>query len=163
MFVFIIQPTPAPSKPTPVPAAISTPPPAAKEPESIKPSQVAAAAAPVKKPSKKFVATATSKFRHMLATLLPRKTHMFDIKNVSISTFMECDGFHANKKWAAVPLGGPGGMIAIVDVSEIYRCDLLSGSNVGTIILCFVTDGDCSYFYHIFEYIYNFYFIYYFT
>ena len=46
---------------------------------------------------------------------------MYDIKNVSISTFGECDGFHANRKWGAVPLGGPGGMIAIIDVSDTKR------------------------------------------
>ena len=85
----------------------------------------AAAAAPKedkpKPAAKKFVAPTTSKYRHMQAALMARTTQVYDIKNVSISTFGECDGFHANRKWGAVPLGGPGGMIAIIDVSDTKR------------------------------------------
>ncbi|XP_072040338.1 coronin-7-like [Amphiura filiformis] len=79
-------------------------------------------AAPAK-PLKKVLLPTTSKFRHMQAALMPRTTQIYDIKNVSISTFGECDGFHANRKWAAVPLGGPAGMIAIIDINKPGKLD----------------------------------------
>ena len=129
-FTFICLQPSAESKPTP--AQNSSPNLLANKPQINQAaggdSAVAAAAAAAapkedkpKPAAKKFVVPTTSKFRHMQAALMARATQIYDIKNVSISTFGECDSFHANRKYAAVPLGGPGAMIAVIDVSDTKR------------------------------------------
>eukprot|EP00057_Strongylocentrotus_purpuratus_P024756 XP_011679230.1 PREDICTED: LOW QUALITY PROTEIN: coronin-7 [Strongylocentrotus purpuratus] len=69
-------------------------------------------------PKKKFTMAKTSKFKHLQGTLGQRKDHIFNIRNASINVFGESDGFHANKKWAAVPLAGSGGLITIIDINK---------------------------------------------
>ncbi|XP_063970323.1 coronin-7-like [Lytechinus pictus] len=69
-------------------------------------------------PKKKFTMAQTSKFRHLQGTLGQRSQHIYNIRNASINVFGECDGFHANKRWAALPLTGSGGLITIIDINK---------------------------------------------
>ena len=46
---------------------------------------------------------------------------MYNLHNLSQNVFGECDVFHVNSKWGALPLGGPGGIIAFVDVSLEFK------------------------------------------
>ncbi|XP_033631457.1 coronin-7-like [Asterias rubens] len=66
---------------------------------------------------KPFVAPSTSKYRHMNSCLMPRSTHMINLHNLSSNVFGECDVFHVNSKWGAIPLGGAGGLIAFLDLN----------------------------------------------
>lgn len=59
------------------------------------------------------------KFRHWISTTLHPSTHVTNIPNLSISLPGSCDGFHANAKFAAVPLATSGGHVAVIDVSFI--------------------------------------------
>ncbi|XP_038057415.1 coronin-7-like [Patiria miniata] len=99
------------------------------------PSDVPQAAKP------KFIAPTVSKFRHMNSALMPRSMHMYNLYNLSNNIFGECDVFHANLKWGAVPLGGPGGMIAFVDMNKPGKLerDLPSIQN-GTSVMDFAWD-----------------------
>ncbi|XP_072171377.1 coronin-7-like [Diadema setosum] len=74
--------------------------------------------APSGSPKKKFTMGQTSKFRHLQGTLGQRNQHIINIRNVSINVFGECDGFHANKKWAVVPLSGSGGLLTVIDINS---------------------------------------------
>ncbi|XP_070554407.1 coronin-7-like [Ptychodera flava] len=71
--------------------------------------------------SNKFSAGYTSKFRHIQGNIMHKNTHIYNIKNLSKSTFGECDGFHANKDFAAIPLSGPGGLIATLKLQQAGR------------------------------------------
>ncbi|XP_063231894.1 coronin-7 [Bacillus rossius redtenbacheri] len=59
-----------------------------------------------------------SKFRHLKGTPLHKSTHIENIRNVSRQIPGECDGFHANPRRVAVPLSGPGGKIAVLELSR---------------------------------------------
>ncbi|XP_006824884.1 LOW QUALITY PROTEIN: coronin-7-like, partial [Saccoglossus kowalevskii] len=65
-----------------------------------------------------FAGVTSSKFRHIQGVTQHRNTHIYNIRNLSTSTFGECDGFHANKDFAAIPIAGPGGLIAILNVDK---------------------------------------------
>ncbi|XP_022100301.1 coronin-7-like [Acanthaster planci] len=83
----------------------------------------------------KFTAPTVSKFRHMNSALMPRSTHMFNLHNLSNSVCGECDVFHVNLKWGAVPLGGPGGLIGFVDLNKPGKLDrdlpsIQNGNNI---------------------------------
>jgi coronin-7 len=64
-----------------------------------------------------FTAVRQSKFRHLEGTPLHKSLHIDNLRNLSKNVPGESDAFHANKKFAAVPLGGSGGLIAIIKVS----------------------------------------------
>ncbi|XP_078683818.1 coronin-7-like [Branchiostoma floridae x Branchiostoma belcheri] len=63
----------------------------------------------------------TSKFRHLKCTTLHKSTHIVNIRNLNVSLYGECDGFHANADRVAVPLSVTGGQIAIFEVSQPGR------------------------------------------
>ncbi|XP_068081154.1 coronin-7 [Anabrus simplex] len=100
-----------------------------KEEESKKGSQVAipresssaTKPEPVTTPTPKRTSTVfgrVSKFRHLKGTPLHKSTHIENIRNVSRQISGECDGFHANPDRVAVPLSGPGGKIAVFELSR---------------------------------------------
>ncbi|CAG9860814.1 unnamed protein product [Phyllotreta striolata] len=62
-----------------------------------------------------------SKFRHLKGTPLHKSFHIENIRNLSRQIPGECDGFQANPERVAVPLSGPGGKIAIFELSKTGR------------------------------------------
>lgn len=62
-----------------------------------------------------------SKFRHLTGTPLHRSQYIENIRDLSNSLFGECDGFQVNSKRAAVPIEGPGGKIAVFELSKTGR------------------------------------------
>lgn len=59
-----------------------------------------------------------SKFRHLHGTLMPRSTHLENFRGLDNALPTECNGFQANPERAAVPLNGPGGRIAILELKK---------------------------------------------
>ena len=57
-----------------------------------------------------------SKFRHLHGSAVHRSKYIENVRNLNTSTLNECDGFQCNSKRAALPIEGPGGKIAIVEV-----------------------------------------------
>lgn len=66
-----------------------------------------------------FLGVRQSKFRHLEGSSLHKSLHISNLRNLSKNVPGESDAFHVNSKFAAVPLGGPGGLIAILKVSYI--------------------------------------------
>ncbi|XP_054002829.1 coronin-7 isoform X2 [Hylaeus anthracinus] len=62
-----------------------------------------------------------SKFRHLKGTIGHKSTHIENIRNISRQISGECDGFHANPDRVAVPLSGPGGKIAVLELKKTGR------------------------------------------
>ncbi|XP_033210325.1 coronin-7 isoform X2 [Belonocnema kinseyi] len=62
-----------------------------------------------------------SKFRHLKGTTGHKSTHIENIRNISRQISGECDGFHANADRVAVPLSGPGGKIAVLELQKTGR------------------------------------------
>lgn len=58
-----------------------------------------------------------SKFRHLQGITEHKSQNIENIRNLSGTIPGESDMFQANAKYCAVPLGGPGGCIAIHKVS----------------------------------------------
>ncbi|XP_071452405.1 coronin-7 isoform X1 [Hetaerina americana] len=77
-----------------------------------------------------------SKFRHLKGTPLHKSTHIENVRNISRQISGECDGFHANPDRVAVPLSGPGGKIAVFELSKTGKLPdgviptLVHGTNV---------------------------------
>jgi len=59
-----------------------------------------------------------AKFRHLKGTLTPRNTHLENFRGLDNALPTECNGFHANAERVAVPLSGPGGRIAILELKK---------------------------------------------
>ncbi|GAB6023962.1 hypothetical protein CHUAL_008692 [Chamberlinius hualienensis] len=62
-----------------------------------------------------------SKFRHLHGVPLHRSTHIENIRNLNTSIPGECDGFQVNQDRVALPLRGPGGQIAVLELSKTGR------------------------------------------
>lgn len=77
-----------------------------------------------------------SKFRHLKGTTAHKSFHIENIRNLSRQIPGECDGFHANPERVAVPLSGPGGKIAIFELSKTGKLPdgviptLVHGNNI---------------------------------
>lgn len=77
-----------------------------------------------------------SKFRHLKGNPGHKSTHIENIRNISRQISGECDGFHANRERVAVPLSGPGGRIAVLELSRVGKLPdgvipaLVHGANV---------------------------------
>lgn len=67
--------------------------------------------------SSKFQNPRISKFKHLQGKPLHKNYHIVNLQNLSKTIPGESDGFSVNKKRCAVPLNGPGGCIAILEVS----------------------------------------------
>ncbi|XP_058794011.1 coronin-7 isoform X2 [Phymastichus coffea] len=79
---------------------------------------------PVSTPTPKRTSTVfgrVSKFRHLKGTPGHKSTHIENIRNISRQISGECDGFHANSDRVAVPLSGPGGKIAVLELKKTGR------------------------------------------
>ncbi|XP_015514846.2 coronin-7 isoform X3 [Neodiprion lecontei] len=79
---------------------------------------------PVTTPTPKRTSTVfgrVSKFRHLKGTPGHKSTHIENIRNISRQISGECDGFHANPDRVAVPLSGPGGKIAVLELKKTGR------------------------------------------
>lgn len=63
----------------------------------------------------------SSRFRHTQGIVLHRDNHITNLKGVSQSTPGESDGFCANHQRVAVPLSGPGGQVAVLELSQPGR------------------------------------------
>ncbi|XP_021932218.1 coronin-7 isoform X5 [Zootermopsis nevadensis] len=94
---------------------------------------------PVTTPTPKRTSTVfgrVSKFRHLKGTPLHKSMHIENIRNVSRQISGECDGFHANHERVAVPLSGPGGKIAVFELSKTGKLPdgviptLVHGTNI---------------------------------
>lgn len=77
-----------------------------------------------------------SKFRHLKGTPAHKSTHIENIRNISRQIPGECNGFTANHKRVAVPIAGPGGKIAVYELSRPGRLpdgvipSLVNGANI---------------------------------
>ncbi|XP_034944036.1 coronin-7 isoform X2 [Chelonus insularis] len=79
---------------------------------------------PISTPTPKRTSTVfgrVSKFRHLKGTPGHKSTHIENIRNISRQISGECDGFHANSDRVAVPLSGPGGKIAVLELKKTGR------------------------------------------
>ncbi|XP_015123102.1 coronin-7 isoform X2 [Diachasma alloeum] len=79
---------------------------------------------PITTPTPKRTSTVfgrVSKFRHLKGTPGHKSTHIENIRNISRQISGECDGFHANPDRVAVPLSGPGGKIAVLELKKTGR------------------------------------------
>ncbi|KAH0632106.1 hypothetical protein JD844_020169 [Phrynosoma platyrhinos] len=63
----------------------------------------------------------SSGFRHLQGTVLHRKTHITNLRGLSLTTPGECDGFCANPRHVAIPLLSAGGQVAILELSKPGR------------------------------------------
>ncbi|CAH2006359.1 unnamed protein product [Acanthoscelides obtectus] len=88
--------------------------------QSLDPGRKSEAATPTPKRTS-TVFGRVSKFRHLKGTPAHKSFHIENIRNISRQISGECDGFHANPERCAVPLAGPGGKIAIVELSRYGR------------------------------------------
>ena len=68
-----------------------------------------------------FAAVRQSKFKHLTGTTLHKDTHIDNIRNISHTIPGESNMFDANKTFSAVPLGGSGGLIAILKVWRLWK------------------------------------------
>lgn len=75
-----------------------------------------AAESPIR-PRKAFTGVRSSKFRHLHGTPMHKSNNIENVRNLSISMPGDCDGFQVNQEFAAFPLSGPGGQIAVIPVS----------------------------------------------
>lgn len=72
----------------------------------------------------------------MKGTTGHKSTHIENIRNIGRQLPGECDGFQANFERIAVPLSGPGGKIAVFELSKPGRLpdgvipSLVNGSNI---------------------------------
>lgn len=60
----------------------------------------------------------SSAFRHIEGVVLPRTTHITNLRGLSLTTPGECDGFCANRHRIAIPLLATGGQVAILEVKH---------------------------------------------
>ncbi|XP_053326631.1 coronin-7 [Spea bombifrons] len=63
----------------------------------------------------------SSRFRHIQGTVLHRDNHISNLRGVSQSTPGESDGFCLNYQRLALPLAGPGGQVAVLELSQTGR------------------------------------------
>ena len=60
-----------------------------------------------------------SKYRHVDTKLFFKDKHFFNLRRVNTRIPTESNGFCVSAKWAAVPLAGPGGVLAILKASTL--------------------------------------------
>jgi len=62
-----------------------------------------------------------TKFRHMKGTPLNKSMHFENLKNLSKSVPADCDFIQVNSERVVVPLAGPGGKLAVFEISKSGR------------------------------------------
>ncbi|KXJ24176.1 Coronin-7 [Exaiptasia diaphana] len=70
---------------------------------------------------KTYTSAKTSKFRHIEGIAMHKNNNIENIRNLSMSTFGECDGLLVNDMFVAWLLSGPGGQIAVHPLSKPCR------------------------------------------
>ncbi|XP_067407212.1 coronin-7 [Emydura macquarii macquarii] len=93
-------------------------------PSSLSPPSSSAPAFSPTSPSQKSLQSIlgpSSKFRHTHGTVLPRGTHITNLKGLNLTTPGESDGFCTNRQRVAVPLLSAGGQIAVLELSKPGR------------------------------------------
>ena len=65
------------------------------------------------------------KFRHWTGTVLHPSTHITAVAKLSHTIPGGSDGFHANDRYAAVPLTTPGGHVGIIEVNTNIAADVI--------------------------------------
>uniref|UniRef100_A0A8C5QU00 Coronin n=1 Tax=Leptobrachium leishanense TaxID=445787 RepID=A0A8C5QU00_9ANUR len=63
----------------------------------------------------------SSRFRHIEGIVQHRDNHITNLRAVSQSTPGECDGFCVNYQRLALPLAGPGGQVAVLELCQSGR------------------------------------------
>ncbi|XP_063286634.1 coronin-7 [Pelobates fuscus] len=63
----------------------------------------------------------SSRLRHIEGVIVHRNNHITNLRGVSQSTPGECDGFCLNYQRLALPLAGPGGQVAVLELSQSGR------------------------------------------
>ncbi|CAK8684356.1 unnamed protein product [Clavelina lepadiformis] len=71
--------------------------------------------------AKPFPGVRQCKFRHWTGTVLHPSTHITAITKLSHTIPGGSDGFHANDRYAAVPLTTPGGHVGIIELAKVGR------------------------------------------
>ena len=75
-----------------------------------------------------FACVRVSKFRHLHGVPMHKSNNIDNVRNLSMSTFGDCDGLQVNQKFVAYLLSGPGGQVAALQV-----CSPIQGRGVGQI------------------------------
>ena len=65
-----------------------------------------------------FSGVRTSKFRHLHGVPMHKSNNIENVRNLSMSTFGDCDGLQVNRKFVVYPLAGPGGQLAALQVGK---------------------------------------------
>ena len=78
---------------------------------------------------KLFSSMKTSKFRHIEGVLMHKNNNIENIRNLSMSTFGECDSLQVNSEFVAWLIAGPGGQIAVHQVCQSFVPNISSSPN----------------------------------
>uniref|UniRef100_A0A0K2SZ79 Coronin n=1 Tax=Lepeophtheirus salmonis TaxID=72036 RepID=A0A0K2SZ79_LEPSM len=62
-----------------------------------------------------------SKFKHLKGESLHKSKHFENLKNLSKTVPAECNMVHANRKRIVLPISGPGGKLAVFEISKSGR------------------------------------------
>uniref|UniRef100_A0A2L2YGN7 Coronin n=1 Tax=Parasteatoda tepidariorum TaxID=114398 RepID=A0A2L2YGN7_PARTP len=84
-----------------------------------------------------------SKFRHLNGNIFPKEFHITDLPTLTRTIPGECNGFDANEKRVAVPIGAPGNFLAVMELEKTGRAPAaadLPGVLTGTSIMDFAWD-----------------------
>ena len=72
-----------------------------------------------------FPGVRQSKFRHLKGTPAHKSEYFENLRNVDQRLPGESNMFHANSKFCAIPLSGPGGSVAVLNVSAQFGYHIL--------------------------------------
>ncbi|XP_035229398.1 coronin-7-like [Stegodyphus dumicola] len=75
---------------------------------------------PVRRPARTF-GMRVSKFRHLNGTVFNKEYHITDLATLTRTIPGECNGFDANEKRVAVPIGAAGNFLAILELCNTGR------------------------------------------
>ncbi|XP_064607683.1 coronin-7-like isoform X2 [Liolophura sinensis] len=90
----------------------------------------------LKAPQKVFAGIRQSKFRHLKATVAHKDTHITNLRKLCKTIPGESDMFHTNTERCAVPLEGPGGLVAILELNKpgkLFDVGVPAVQNVGKV------------------------------
>ncbi|GIY09473.1 coronin-7 [Caerostris darwini] len=76
---------------------------------------------PAVKRSTRTFGMRVSKFRHLNGNIFPKEFHITDLPTLTRTVPGECNGFDANEKRIAVPVGAPGNFLAILELKNSGR------------------------------------------
>ncbi|XP_050708848.1 coronin-7-like isoform X2 [Eriocheir sinensis] len=91
---------------------------------------------PIRRPTLSRSFRRVCKFRHLRGSPGHKTTHIDNLRDLNRTIPSESDGLAANRRWVAVPLGGGGGRLALLDhtapgrVPEGVTPSVVNGTNV---------------------------------